>query len=425
MLLLKEDNQLNKINSYLLFLLVFSILFFPPVIQISRYTFGLEEALVGISAIFLLFGYRKVNFNNYAKLIIGFLGLIGLSLIIHAKSTNISDSLELYRVLKYLVVFLLASNTELENSKVAVFVKVSFCLLLIINLLHFYNAFSINQVFIILYDTDKRDTLFFGLDSLMRPGPKRIIGTLGNPNDNAIVLLFYFAYFLKEIVTNSILKSWKVLKTIDFFLLALTLTLIILTQSRTAFLVIGVFIVLIGIFIFIFNKGNKTGFFILLLSVILGIIFTYFIHFIDSFFGNSAIDLSYLKSGIEMHKNTSMAERIRIWKLFIGEFLQKPLLGWGSQKEYLYRKELHTDNEYVLNAWRYGVLGIALHLGLIFYYFKEAMKKFQIEILLTICTVVIVSITNAPLSHSKISLLYFIIIGSFAYQLKTRNKTEN
>jgi hypothetical protein len=111
------------------------------------------------------------------------------------------------------------------------------------NILQYFNIFNFNQVIEIFYTSPER-ILFFGKNSLGEIDTKRLLGTMGNPNNNAILFLFFAAVFAPMPKNN---KSRLIIFCLSFLA-------ILLTQSRTGLIA---FICMVIINIVIFKLGYK------------------------------------------------------------------------------------------------------------------------------------------------------------------------
>jgi O-antigen ligase len=280
-----------------------------------------------------------------------------------------------------------------------------------------FNLFYFNEFVTILYDTDGRDVLNFGKNSIGGPGPKRIVGTMGNPNINAILFLFYvsfYSFLLIEI--NKVDSSWNYLSKYSVkALFLLSILLVILCQSRTG--IVALFIIyIIGVLI------RKAKWFDIIMEVLL----------ISGFFGISAfldtIALQYLfNTKPQLQENNSLAVRIKIWGELFHMWTQQPFFGYGPNKAFVYREKLHPENEYIFYLWRYGVQGLLAYLSLFLvplFYFGKRTKEFSF-LIFVILVVLLVALMNNPLSNPKISVLFALILGFSMVQFTQVSQNTN
>jgi O-antigen ligase len=106
-------------------------------------------------------------------------------------------------------------------------------------------------------------------------------------------------------------------------------------------------------------------------------------------------------------------------------WVQKPFFGYGPNKEYVYSKELHPENEYIFYLWRYGIQGVIFYLSMLLVplvYFYKRLKEFYF-LPFIVFVILIVALMNNPLSNAKINVLFPMILGlSTAYLCKNTNK---
>jgi hypothetical protein len=295
------------------------------------------------------------------------------------------------------------------------------------------NFGDFNNTLELLY-ADSKHLIFFGKNTLGQPDTKRLLGTLGNPNNNSIGISFFFFYYL---------FSDQRKKYIKFLFINLSLLLIVASQSRTGFYSVTL------IFIYYVLAHCKTlhkkliyvGFYILCFIIVSKLQeFETKISVTDS--KNSIITLDkshdvvkqmndknkgpkeitdvsgtkYLSSVDfeDMDQNTSINSRLEIWKLLFKMIKEKPIFGHGPQKNFFYEKHLYPENEYILNFWRYGLFGLIVYV--LFYaipiigVFKKDKytidPNFYFFILLSIT-----AITNLPMSEPRISILVAMSFG--------------
>lgn len=384
----------------------------------SELFLGVDEFLVLVMGLRLLL--KRFFWIDKLILVFGVLSLfILVSIVINSNRTDYREYLEIQKVVKFVVFYLFSIFVFKDfNSKknVIYLVSTSFVILLIFNFLHLFNLFYFNEFVTILYDTDGRDVLNFGKNSIGGPGPKRIVGTMGNPNINAILFLFFVSFYSFLLIErNKVESSWNYLskKALRFFFL-LSILLVILCQSRTGIVALF-FVYVLGVFY------RKAKWFEILIEVFL----------IVGFFGLSAfldtIALQYLfNTKPQLQENNSLAVRLKIWGKLIRMWTEQPFFGYGPNKAYIYREKLHPENEYVFYLWRYGIQGVIAYLAIfcvpIFYFFKR-IKEFTF-LIFAVLIVSLVALMNNPLSNPKISVLFALILGFSIVQF-TRIETRS
>jgi O-antigen ligase len=230
---------------------------------------------------------------------------------------------------------------------------------------------------------------------------------MGNPNENAILFLFYFAYFLSRTVDYI-----EIRKRVFIYLAFLC---ILLTQSRTGF-ISGV-----SVYVFwsIFTKQKlKTILYDLLFFVLsFGVAFS-FNTLALSYFANTSTNLA---------ENNSVLGRLEVWKKLYKMIEQKPFFGYGPNKDFFYENNLYAESEFVLLTWRYGVVGLFFYLGwlLLPLYKTLSHSKLHSFYILLLGIILINASTNCPLSNPKILLLYAICIGYYYAKIDETKQLNN
>lgn len=417
-------NQINFEKSsfgdgVLLAFTFFSILFVPSIKIHSELFLGIDEFLVLIMGLRLLL--KRFFWIDKLIVVFGMLSFIILvSILMNPNRMDYREYLEIQKVVKFVIFYLFSIfvlRDSINKKNLIILLTISFLLLFVFNVLHLFNLFYFNEYVTILYDTDGRDVLNFGKNSIGGPGPKRIVGTMGNPNINAILFLFFVSFYSFLLIErNKLESSWNYLSknTIRFFFL-LSILLVILCQSRTG--IVALFLVyIIGVFY------RKATWFEIALEILL----------IIGFFGLSAfldtIALQYLfNTKPQLQENNSLAVRLKIWGKLIKMWTEQPFFGYGPNKAYVYREKLHPENEYVFYLWRYGIQGVLAYLSIfcvpIFYFYKR-MKEFTF-LIFAILIVSLVALMNNPLSNPKISVLFAIILGFSMVQYTKMKQNSN
>jgi O-antigen ligase len=272
---------------------------------------------------------------------------------------------------------------------------------------------------------DSPHLFFFGLNSLLEPATKRMLGTLGNPNNNAILFLFFTVWYFPK-------KKWTVKEIVFFFLSVIA---VCSCQSRTG--IIAFVVVFLLNYIFTKIKWWK----IILQSIAVMIILLLF--FTVNFLLDFLLDFSFFKQNKLTEKienrdyvlslvdgnafsGNSWTVRLKIWKELSVQTLEKPIIGHAPQKNYFYQKKLYAENEYVLMAWRYGFSGLIFYLLIFLIPLKDSFRfaRSQLEarrMLLLIVVFLITAITNVPLSNTILSVLFFGYLGIFYSQKERKN----
>jgi len=439
------EKILNKLregtfNNYILGIFLVSLLLVPPIQILNfRFRFQLIDFFIPIFLWMIIYNKWYKNWNLlYVKNILFLMGVIILSILINKQWSAVNDWFEIYRVFKYFLVFILFK--ELCPQKInTVFIDIIFVCLLIFNFLHYHNIFDFNQIIMPLYCVENSVQLtLFGLNSVGLPAAKRMIGTMGNPNDNAILFLVFMLFYLPR-------KEWKV-KDMCFFILCLIAFLA--CQSRTS--LVAFFVIILVNFLIIRIKWQK----VLAYSGMIMLVMTVFFynHKIIDFFHSKYIayietipivvdtitaqlsetvimpvtkpvETNYsltLLDGTAI-KSDSWTIRVNLWKNFLSQFLERQILGHAPQKNHFYEQKLYFENEYVLFLWRYGILGFIAFVGFYLIPVKRIFKtmlssELSKNTLLLIMLFAICGLTNVPLTNTILSLLFFSYLGVFYSQ---------
>ena len=116
----------------------------------------------------------------------------------------IDEYFEIYKLLKYLLLIVYFSLIPIKA--IEFYIKPFFVLLCIFNLIHFFNLFDFNILLKYHYAGDL-NIQYFGRDTLGNHVGKRMVGFMSNPNNNALVFLFFTIYFLPKTLKKENVKE--------------------------------------------------------------------------------------------------------------------------------------------------------------------------------------------------------------------------
>ena len=375
-------------------LLIFSTFLLPSFQIIDGFPkIHLTDILLPFIGVIVLKHYTVSHIKNSKWFLIanGTLLLIAiLSLLINHRISSLRDDFEVLKMIKFLVVFLFVSIAMKQTDSMKI-LRVIFILVLLFNFMHYTNLFNFNQSITRYYGSEIQvDT--FGLNSLGQPDTKRIIGTLGNPNNNALLFLFFVVFFFPE-------EKSKIANKV-FFLFAIFGTLA--CQSRTGFIALGI-VLIIGVLIK--KYSIKSLFFYVATSISMCVILM--------LLGN--IYLNSLAGNVI--KQNSVRGRLETWSVMWKMIKLKPLIGYSPNKEYFEKTIVYPESEYLLNTWRYGFIGLFAYFMILwntFYAgFQNRFSKYGFCFALFTVVIAIAAITNNPLNDSMISLMFAISAGLF------------
>ena len=385
----------NSIKWLLLATFTFALLFPPisigeglPKVELGDVSFIL---LMGLSALFyreeLVGFYQRNKFISIVLVAMIVVALISIFLNgTYGFLSNLFEPLKMVRLGCF--IFLFYSFFRLEEFMRSI--KLIFLALCGLNALHYFDVLSFNTYVEVFY-APQHHLDFFGLNSIGQPAAKRMLGTLGNPNNNSVLFLFMLLFFLpkrnKPIV-------W------DFVFSTLAVSGIVMCQSRTGLLAFLVLFLFYAIFI------RPRWKIILLLSFMSCAVYA-----LNYFAGNA-----YMSTVGDMEVLARVKEgRMYQWRRIIQSVEGKWLFGRGVDKEYMRANEIYGESEYFLGLFRYGLMGLfaqlILYAYLFFSYLKKSISNMKILLPGAVIIFVVTGITNTPLQSPKLSILFALAVG--------------
>jgi hypothetical protein len=396
-----EPFILRSIEQMLFVISVVSVFLFPSINFFpDLFTIRVEDIILPFIAILILIR-KKIIINKYIYLLIFFGIYIFITILINARWGCYRDYFEIYKLIKF-VIFLLFFRWMIsqESKWVFPFFSMIFAALFIFNILHFFDVFHFNKFIEPFYaEPIQLDT--FGLNSLGQPDTKRMLGTMGNPNDNAVLFLFFSTLCAPR-------KSNNIWKQIIFFGSYLC---ILACQSRTGFIAFGIIFI---VNCFFSNLSLKK---ILIDIGIIAVITCSFMWIEASGYLQSLANSNFYKSD-------SLLGRYEVWQHLWQMIKLKPVFGYGPFKEYFYDHHLYPDSEYFLMTWRYGFIGLIFYLlFLAFPFYLKGLRKITTEdpmkrfSFLFAIVILVVSLTNNPISEPRILLMFSFALAVFFYKV--------
>lgn len=393
----------NKIaiayHRLLFYILLFSIFLLPaiplktgwPKIQIAEILLPFLCVSILLHKHFL--AYIK-GMSIYLLILLSLAVSVFISMVFNHRLGHIQDYFEILKIMKYAIIMIfIAQNRSLLNINLAL--KISFFLVMLFNTLHYTNFLNFNTLIEKHYSGEIQMNNF-GVNSLGQPATKRMLGTLGNPNDNAILFLFFIIYFFPTSISRFNEKLLFYTAVLGLFF----------CQSRTGFIA---FFIVYSIAAFLNNYSFS--------HIIWNILIFGGLYGIQILLGN--LYLSSLATNI-MEQN-SVRGRLETWKMLFEMIKQKPLFGYAPYKEYFYANKIYAESQYVLTTWRYGILGLLLFLLWMFYSFiisiRTRMQRESQHLLLFLIVLLITSITNVPISNQTLLLVFAIVTALYFHSL--------
>jgi len=380
------NNGITKRNESRLFLLVtimLSVMILPSFpIHPSLPNIRLEELLLfGIFGLnVLLFAINRFRFTEQEKqeliaqkkelkIIFILFGLIVLSYAISnfygvyikgAGYYGLRDVMELVTYFKYFLVMTLTLSVEIKKDELDFLSKAFICGIVFLILFGWgqhLNLLNMNAWLTPYFDQQHWQLLFVG-------NPVRILGTFDNPNYFGILTVICLSfltvrYFFGE---DGDKFPWMLL-----IFIGLVIKLEFLTISRTALFGIALLFAILSIAAFLYHKHNKKAVIkIIALLLLTGILFL-----------TASTDFFYrLNEGLDFSSSTSFQGHIERWGTAVGTLRGSPVFGWGTQK---YVMTTLVDNEYVLYARRYGLVGLAIYLSFFLTPFIYGIKNLSLK----------------------------------------------
>lgn len=401
---------INRIGLFLGGLIIFSLLFLPDIHLGANFpAFQLIDFLLPFVVFYLFIRRADLHWNNYFIILLLFCAYIPITMLINGRLHKVIDYFEIYKLLKFLLIILLFSLLDFKTF-FKTWLKPLFFGFVIMNVIHFFNLFDFNS-FLHKYYIGGIQLEYFGLNSLKEPSVKRMVGTMGNPNINALVFSIFAILFLP-------FQFCK--KKLGLFLVAILM--VFLCQSRTAIIAWGLILIALAI-IQLTNWKWKEW-----LSIITGIFLVYIISWALStdffkypLYSNYMLDGSILQTG-------SALGRWEAWTLLGNMIIEKPIFGHGVNKEFFYNNHLYSENEYILMTWRYGIIGLVLYFCIFLKPAFTLIKNHDTLIskiaLLLLVLLLTTALTNNPFSDRAVMIFFAMILG-FSFSNDTFNKIQD
>ena len=401
-------NNLNFIN-LLIFLLLFSI-FILPSFYIREYfpKIRLEDLLLFFVFLIILYNFRfDKNIQFYLFIIFIFLIWILITILYNLNNMNLNGIYEIYKVIKYILIFCFFYKYCSIEYRFIKLINFIFILVIIFNFFQLYNIGNVNVYILKYYTGDIIYNTFINQFSKYSY-VKRLIGTMGNPNNNAILISFFVIFYF---------NNFKIRKRFIYFIfLLISLSFFLLCNSRTT--LIG----LIFSFLFYFVLTNKNT---LKLIIILFLLFLFLIAV------QKIEKLEYLSTifTVPFTENTSLLKRFEVWNYLFDMIKDRFIFGYGPDKNFFYSNHLYSENEYILMFWRYGLPGAILYLLELFIPLYQAIRNknkyfsnivFMFSIVICVC-----AFTNNPMSEPRINIIHAIISSLMFSEIKKNNEVIN
>ena len=362
-----------------------------------------EDLLVyGMLLTLLLMSSKTVIWSSSIQKYMLFIMLFTIWMVItqlgNDRLTSMSDYFEYYKMLKYGIValtfYLIHKNGILDQTDILRAIRIIFCIVFVLNISHYFNLLNYNPIVMPFY-ANELQLSHFGVNSLGEADVKRMLGVLGNPNNNSIMMGFFSIYFIVHSTKQSAEYKQNIL------LAGLAIVMLLMSGSKTGVLaLVAVFVVY-----WILSKASIKQLLSLLAIAVAAVVLI------------NVFQFTYISSlwTVDWSANESWTGRINVWQNLVGMIQKSPWIGYGPNKDYFYLNTLYSENEYVLMAWRYGVVGLLFYLLWILIPFVSALrqkgKRYAQSVVLFSTMLFVSALTNNPLSEPRILVLYAMLCG--------------
>jgi len=369
---------------------------------------------------------KKEVFSGFSKKVIIIASVVAFyilfTIIINKTGRYYNNYFEILQVIKLTALFLFFRHYY-SHEKHAVYIDVLFGILVILNLFHYFNIFNFNETVMPLFSNEgNRNLTFFGYYKNWNPGPKRMIGTLGNPNYNALLFIFFLIWYAPK-------KSQSTIHQIFYFI---AFCLLIFCQSRTSLVAFSL-IYLVNIFLS--QIGYKKA--LLLTGLVIALFFT--ISKSGILMGSDTKEFkvkdrtrNYLNADMNnISKATSYTARLKIWEKTLTHVKEKPVFGHSPDKQFFYEtgNVKHADSEYMLMLFRYGIIGLLGYLALYIYPSIRTLKKMRQYVqaknmLLLSIAFMTAALMTEPLTNNSICYIYIFTVALFFQRIDPPPNTK-
>jgi len=225
-------------------------------------------------------------------------------------------------------------------------------------------------------------------------GDTRIASSLGNAAYVGSYMFMHIVLSLYLLIITFMKKQLISFKTFWYVLsLMLFVTVLVLTQTRGAFLGLAVFLFLLVVFYLWFNRKKiNTLYYIVAALLIGGILFVGLLfQQKESPWVNNV--LLFKKITDVSLSDTTVESRLAIWQNSLKGYLDKPVLGWGEENfQYVFNKYFPTEIYHSINSevWfdrphniliqhliHGGIIGLGLYLAVFVYLIYALVKKYK------------------------------------------------
>lgn len=396
----------------ILFVGLASALLLPSVELIAGYPkVELSDLLLPVVAVLLvalynlnprmLFKSANISLRWSSFIFLSFIGLTILSILFNGRIHVLRDWFEVLKYIKfavYTMAFLVVASTE-NFRRVAIVVLVP---VFLFNVFHYFDILNFNELIEPWYAPDHHLGVF-GLDSLGQPATKRALGTMGNPNVNALMFLLFLLLFMRR--SNTV--KFPPLYTVAGMS---AIAGMFMCQSRTALLAFCAIMLLYMLLtpsryrVFMYYSLFALGIFLVL-----------------KYAGNA-----YLTTVADPDRlQRTAAGRMEQWMAILEAMPGSWIFGNAPSKEYFEAHGIYSESEYFLILFRYGLLGVLLYFGFwlhLMYRGIRASGTLRFSLTALPLLILLGGVTNNPMHAPKLVML---IAFTLAFVLSLSHEPEH
>lgn len=403
---------LRVILQVVLFVSLASAMLLPPIelkvgwpkAEVSDLLFPIVLVLlVSLSKLNPRLAFKSANMSlRWSGLIFSlFVVSVMLSILVNGRVNELRDWFEVLKYLKFAVftlAFLIVATTES-------FRRIAFVVLIpvvVFNVFHYFDLLDFNNLVEPWYAPGHHLDAF-GLNSLGEPATKRALGTMGNPNVNALMFLLFLLLFMRR----SSRVKFPPLYTVAGLL---SITGVFMCQSRTALIA---FCAIMVLYMVLAPGRYRTFMYYSLFALVIFVILQYA--------GNA-----YLTTVADPDRlQRTAAGRMEQWSAILEAMPGKWLLGNAPSKEYFEQHEIYSESEYFLMLFRYGIAGVVLFFGFwVHLLYRGFCASGTLKFSLTALPLLLLlgAITNNPMHAPKLVML---IAFTLAFVLSLSHEPEH
>ncbi len=400
----RQDNTLLRWLRVLSVVILGSALLLPP--------FVVKEGLPKVEVSDLLFPFLFLNLLLFLRtetgrkglhflrsikvhlsLFVAFLVCIVISIAWNQRFSVLRDWFEFIKFAKFIALFVgfLIAFKPAEFRRLLLFF---FLPVIVFNLAHYFDLFGFNNHVEGWYAPDVHLDLF-GLDSQGNPATKRLLGTMGNPNVNALMFLFFLVTFLP--LSHPTVRS----KSLKYYKLAAFVAIfgVMLSQSRTGLGALILVLLLYGLYV----KDRRRDF--LMYAAYTGLAF-----FMMDLIGNEYLTTVVDGDRLKHSKEGRMTQWLKILDAMEGKWI----FGNAPYKEFFESNDIYSESEYFLILFRYGFVGLGVYLVWWGAHLIKVLKTKQFARFVVAAVPAIFFVaatTNNPMHANKLAVLIAFVLA--------------